>query len=156
MRGSKDIDPVELARSVVFFVIIWTVAQYVRGELFGHLDGFVEGAGKVAGLVFALGLGVLKFISWRKARRSEGFASRAWRALPWIVGVAAPAVYVIIYIATDDAVGLMYWISLVTELLVPVAALLVAYTLLSKIFSERGTGERALVEATTPEEDRDE
>jgi len=128
---------IELAQSVLFFTVVWIVAQYVRGEIFKQLEGFVEGAGKIGGLVFALGIAVLKFYSWRKSLDAEGFAVRLWNAFPWFLGIALPAVYVVTYFVTDENVGVMDWISLMTELVVPVAALIVAYFLLSQELAEQ-------------------
>lgn len=136
----KKNQPIELTQSVLFFTVVWIVAQYVRGEIFKQLEGAVEGAGKIGGLVFALGLAVLKFYSWRKAKLTEGHVARLWNALPWLLGIALPSVYVVIYFATDDTVGVMDWISLVTELVVPVSALIFAYLLLAKYLEEKRNG----------------
>ena len=133
----KQIHPVELTRSIVFFVIVWTVAQFVRGEILQQLEGSMEGAGKVGIIVFALGLGVLKFYSWRKARHQTGMGVRMWKMLPWTIGIVAPAVYVAAYFATDENVGLLDWISLITELVIPVTALIFAYVLLNKSIVEK-------------------
>lgn len=122
----------EVTQSVIFFTVVWMVAQYVRGEIFKQLDGYFEGAGKVGGIVFALGLAFLKFYSWKRARDTSGFARGLWKALPWLLAIAAPTVYVVVYFATNESVGVMDWISLVTELIVPVSALIFAYILLGQ------------------------
>lgn len=120
-----------LIQSVIFFTVVWMAAQYVRGEIFKQLDGYFEGAGKVGGIVFALGLAFLKFYSWKRARDASGFARGLWNALPWFLGIAVPTFYVVFYFATNESVGVMDWISLITELVVPVSALIVAYVLLA-------------------------
>ncbi len=127
----KKIDHIELTRSVVFFAIVWTVAQYMREQIFEHLEGYIEGAGEIGGLVFAFGLGTMKFYTWHRARRAEGIVATLWNLLPWIVGIVAPSVYVALYFTTNDSVGFIDWIALFTELLIPIGALVLAYVLLS-------------------------
>lgn len=144
----KKIQPIDLTRSIVFFVIVWTVAQYMRAEILSHLDGFVEGAGKVLGLISAMGLGVLKFYCWRKSLATEGITSRLWKFLPWTIGIVVPSIYVVIYFLTDETVGILDWISLMTELLIPVSALVFAYVLLSRDITNKEESPPSLPEKT--------
>jgi membrane protease YdiL (CAAX protease family) len=135
----KKTESLEIVRSIVFFVLVWIIAYYVRAETLKQLDTFAQGAGKVVGLAYAIALGLLKFYSWTKARGRKNFRARLWRLVPWTIGIAAPAGYVLVHFFTAEDLGVLDWLSLIIELIVPVGALLFAYLLLSSALFEKSS-----------------